>query len=59
MARGEEETSTSRDGRRRGAPQESATASSLIVVMSVEELRFFCQVPADISLELDYQLSQL
>ena len=59
MARGEEETSTSRDERRRGAPQESPTTSSLIAAMSVEELRFFCQVPADISLELDEQLSQL
>ena len=28
------------------------TTSSLVPVMSVEELRSFCQVPADISLEL-------
>ena len=52
MARGEEETSTSWVRHRRGATQESPTASILVVAMSVEELRFFCQVPADISLEL-------
>ena len=32
--------------------RESPTASSLIAAMSMEELRFFCQVPADISLKL-------
>ena len=52
MARGEEETSTSRAERRRGDPWESPTTSSLIAAMFVEELRFFCQVPVDISLEL-------
>ena len=52
MARGQEETSTSQAGRRRGTPRESPTASCLVVAMSVEELRSFCQVPTDISLEL-------
>ena len=52
MARCEEETSTSWVGRRKGAPQESPTASSLVVAMSMEELRIFCQVSAEISLEL-------
>ena len=52
MARGHEETSTSRVGRRKGAPWESPTASSLVAAMSVEEMRFFCQVSTDISLEL-------
>ena len=51
MARGEEETSTSRARCRRGAPRESPTANNLVAVMSVEELRFFCQVSIDISLE--------
>ena len=52
MARGEEDTSTSRVGRRRLAPQESPTASSLIAAIFMEELRFFSQIPADIGLEL-------
>ena len=52
MARGEEETSTSRARRRGGAPRESPTASNLVDAMSMEELRFFCQVPANISLKL-------
>ena len=52
MARGQEETSTSQAGRKRGIPRESPTASSLVVAMSIEELRSFCQVPTDISLEL-------
>ena len=28
------------------------TASNLVAAMSIEELRSFCQVPADISMEL-------
>ena len=52
MTRGEEETSTSQAGRRRGAPQKSPIASTLVIAMFVEELRFFCQVLADIILEL-------
>ena len=39
-------------GHRRLAPEESPTASSLVATMSIEELRFFYQVPAYISLEL-------
>ena len=52
MVRGQEETSTSRVGRRRGTSRESPTAISLVAAMSVKELRSFCQVPNDISLEL-------
>ena len=52
MARGEEKTSTSRVGHRRGAPRESPNVSNLVTAMSVEELRLFCQVPTEISLEL-------
>ena len=52
MVRGEEETSTSRVGRKRGALRESPTASNLVAAMFVEELRCFCQVLAKISLEL-------
>ena len=52
MVRGEEVTSTSQAGRRRLAPRESPTTSSLVAAMSVEELRFFFQVPANIGLKL-------
>ena len=52
MARGQEETFTSQARRKRGTHRESPTASSLVVAMSVEELRSFCQVLIDISLEL-------
>ena len=52
MARDQEETSTSQTRRKRRIPRESPTTSNLVVVMSVEELRSFCQVLADISLKL-------
>ena len=52
MVRGQEETSTSQARCRRGTPWELPIASSLIASMHVEELRSFCQVPNDISLEL-------
>ena len=51
MERGQEETSTSQVGRKRVTPRESLIASSLVAAMSIEELRSFCQVPMDISLE--------
>ena len=50
--RGQEETFTIQARHRRGAPRESPTTRSLVAAMSVEELRSFCQVPVDISLEL-------
>ena len=50
--RAQEETSTSQVGRRKGSSQKSPTTSSLVASMSMEELRFFCRVPDDISLEL-------
>ena len=52
MERGQEETSTNQVGRRRGPSQESPNASRLVASMSVEELRSFCQVPDNTSLEL-------
>ena len=42
MARGHEEASTSQTGRKRGTPRETPTISSLVVVMSVEDL-----IPSD------------
>ena len=50
--RGQEETSISQVGRRKGSSWESPTASSFVSSMSIEELWFFCQVLDDISLEL-------
>ena len=52
MARGQEETSTNQVGHRRGTTRETSSSSSLVAAMFVEELRSFCQVLADISLEL-------
>ena len=51
MARGHEEVSTNQAGRSRGIPRETLTASSLVAAMSVEELRLYSQIPAEISLE--------
>ena len=52
MTRGQDETSTSQVGRKRGIPWETPIASSLVAAMSVEELRSFSQVPIGISLGL-------
>ena len=51
MTRGQEETSTSQVGRKRGFDRESPTVSSLVASMSVEELTSFCRVLDVISLE--------
>ena len=51
MTRDQEETSTSQVGHRRGPSRELPSASSLVSSMSMEELRFFCQIPDSISLE--------
>ena len=52
MIRGKEETSTNQVRSRKGFSRESPTMSSLVSSMSIEELRSFCRVPYDISLEL-------
>ena len=52
MVRGQEETSTSQVGCRRGLSWELPSASSPVSSMSMEELRFFYRVPDGISLEL-------
>ena len=41
MVRGQEETSTNQDGRKRGTPLDMPTASSLVAAMFVEDLRSF------------------
>ena len=52
MGRGHEETSTSQVRCKRGTPREKPTVSSLVATMSLEELRFFNQVPVIIRLEV-------
>ena len=56
MVRDHEETSTSQARCKRGTPWEMATISSLVTAMSIEELRSFNQVPANIRLEVENSL---
>ena len=58
MMRGQEETSTSQVGGRKGSIRESPIASSLMASMSMEELRSFYRVPDVISLELSDGLAR-
>ena len=50
-ARGHEEVLISQAWCMRGIPQETPTASSLVVAMSEEELRLYNQIPVETSLE--------
>ena len=52
MARGQEETSTSQAGRKRGPALGTPSASSIISSLSMEELRVYYEIPYDIGLEL-------
>ena len=52
MARGQEETSTSQVGRRRGLGWDMPFASSIISSLSMEELRSYCHILDNIDLEL-------
>ena len=52
MARGQEDTSTSQAGRRRGPIRVTPSASSIISSLSMEELRSYCQIPNNIDFEL-------
>ena len=52
MTRGYKEVSNSQAGHRRGTPRETPTTSSLVVAMSIEELRLYSQVSSEISLEM-------
>ena len=52
MARGQEKTSTSQAGSIRGPSQDTPSTSSVISSLSMEELRFYCQIPNDIDFEL-------
>ena len=52
MARGEEETSTSQAGRRRGPTRVARFASHIVLSLTMEELRIYCDIPDDINLKL-------
>ena len=45
MTRGQEESSTSQAGHKRGPSQDTPSSSSLISSLSIEELRYYCQIP--------------
>ena len=59
MAKGYEEVSSSQVGRQRGTPGETPTVSSLVPAMSIEELRLYSQVLAEISLEVSDDVATL
>ena len=51
MARGQEETSTSQVGHRRGPGQDTPSASNIISSLSIEELRSYFQILENIDIE--------
>ena len=52
MARGQEEISTSQEGRKRGPTRGTPSTSSIISSLSMEELRTYCEIPDDINVML-------
>ena len=52
MARGEEETSTSQGGRKRGLTQGMPSTSIIISSLSMDELRAYCEIPNNIKVML-------
>ena len=52
MERGQEETSTSQAGRRRGPTRGTPSTSNIISSLSMEELRSYCEIPDDIDIVL-------
>ena len=52
MVRGQEETSTSQTGRRRGLTQGTPSTSSINSSLSMEELWAYCEIPDDIDIML-------
>ena len=51
IARGQEETSTSQAGRKRGSDRDTPSASSIISSLSMEELRSYFQIHDNIDVE--------
>ena len=52
MARGQEETSTSQVGRRKGPGRDTPSMSNIIFSLSMEELRSYCHILDNINFEL-------
>ena len=52
MTRGEEGTSTSQAGRRRGPARGTCFASHIVSSLTMEELRTYYEIPDDIDLKL-------
>ena len=52
MARGQEETSTSQAGRKRGTTRGTPSLSNIIFSLFMEELRAYCEIPDDIDVML-------
>ena len=52
MERGQEETSTSQAGRKRGPARGTRSASSIVSSLTMEELRTYCEIPNNIDLKL-------
>ena len=52
MTRGEEETSTSQAGRKRGPTHGTRSASRIISSLTMEELRTYHEIPDNINLKL-------
>ena len=52
MARGQEDISTNQARRKRWPGRDTPAASSIISSMSMEELKFYCQIPDNIGFEL-------
>ena len=51
-ARGQEKTSTSQAGHKRGPTQGTPSTRSIISSLSMEELRTYCEIPDDIDIML-------
>ena len=52
MTRGEEETSTSQAGRKRGPARGTRFASNIVSSLTMEELRTYYEIPNNIDLKL-------
>ena len=58
MTRGEEETSTSQVGRKRGPARGTRSASNIVSSLTMEELRTYCEIPDNIDLKLMEKLDE-
>ena len=58
MARGQEETSTSQVGRKRGPTRGMPSTSNIISSLSMEELRAYFEIPDDINVALSDGLAK-